>query len=80
MEAYLSGGPAHGRVIPHPNMHLWRVAVPRPLTLKDCLQESIDASVLPDIPIADYQFTGQAVVTMSGKIRFMLYRFTGMEL
>jgi hypothetical protein len=81
MKAYLMGGPANGRVILHPHDYLVRIPIPRSidsLTITDCLQESIN-DTLPMIPVATYQFTGQATVNLYGDIQHMLYRYTGMD-
>ena len=83
MKAYLRGGPANGRVIDHPYLHLYRYPISKPLdslTIQDVLQESFDPSIAElNYNVADYQFTGQATVNMSGEIGYMLYEFTGME-
>jgi hypothetical protein len=83
MKAYLSGGPANGRVIEHPYLHLYRHPLPKPfdsLTIQDTLQESFDPSIAElNYRVADYQFTGQATVNMNGEIGYMIYKFTGME-
>lgn len=83
MKAYLRGGPASGRVISHPYLHIYRHPVPKPidaLTIQDCLQESFDPSVAkPNFDIADYRFTGQATVNMNGEVGYMIYQFEGME-
>lgn len=80
MNAYLMGGPANGRVIHHPGSYLFLLPIPKPidsLTITDCLNESIN-DILPLIPVATYQFTGQATVNLGGDVRYMLYRFIGM--
>ena len=83
MKAYLMGGPANGRVIPHPRLHLYRHLVPKPidlLTIQDCLQESIDLSMAkPNFDVAKYRFTGHATVNMNGEVGYMIYEFDGME-
>jgi hypothetical protein len=81
MKAYLDGGPADGRVIPHPNTYLYLVHIPKSIdstTIADCLQESINDR-LPIIPTATYQFTGQATISLNGTVHYMIYKFTGME-
>jgi len=81
MKAYLSGGPANGRVIQHPHDYLVRIPVPRSIdsmSVTECLQESIN-DTLPMIPVANYQFTGQATVNLNGDIHYMLYRYTGTD-
>ena len=81
MKAYLSGGPASGRVIQHPHNYIVRLPIPRSidsLTIADCLNESIN-DTLPMIPVANYQFTGQATVNLNGDILYMIYRYTGMD-
>ena len=84
MKAYLRGGPANGRVISHPYLHLYRCPVPKPidlLTAQDCLQESIDPSMAkPNFDVAKYRFTGHATVNLSGEVGFVIYEFDGMEL
>jgi hypothetical protein len=75
------GGPADGRVIQHPKLYLLLIPIPRPMdsvSMADCLNESLNDR-LPVIPVATYQFTGQATVNMNGEVRYMLYRFIGME-
>ena len=83
MKAYLMGGPANGRVIPHPRLHLYRHLVPKPidsLTIQDCLQESLDLSVAnPNFDVADYRFTGRAIVNLNDDIDYVIYQFDGME-
>jgi hypothetical protein len=75
MKAYLEGGPANGRVIPHPNMYLYIVPVSKPVTVIS-VPDPLESLV---IPTATYQFTGQATVNLDGKIRYMLYRFIGQD-
>ena len=80
MKAYLRGGPANGRVISHPYLHIYRHPVPKPidsLTIQDVLQGSFDP--MPNFDIADYRFTGQATVNMNGEVGYMIYEFDGME-
>lgn len=83
MKAYLSGGPANGRVISHPYLHIYRYPVPKPisaLTVGDCLQEPFDPTLAtPNVTIADYRFTGHATVNMNGEVGYMIYEFEGME-
>ena len=81
MKAYLMGGPANGRVIHHPGTYLFLLPVPKPLdsmTITDCLNVSIN-DTLPLIPVATYQFTGQAKVNLNGDVQYMLYRFIGTD-
>jgi hypothetical protein len=78
MQAYLMGGPANGRVIPHPEMYLYVIHLPQPSSVWS-LMEDCDPSLPPVIPIATYQFTGQATVNMKGEVGYMLYRFTGTD-
>jgi hypothetical protein len=75
MKAYLEGGPANGRVISHPNMYLYIVPTPKPVTsvtVPDPLESLI-------IPTATYQFTGMASVNLNGEVKYMIYRYLGME-
>ena len=81
MMAYLAGGPANGRVIHHPHLHLFRVPIPKPLDLMsmlDCLNEAIN-DTLPVVPVANYEFTGTAKVNMNGDIQYMIYQYIGMD-
>jgi hypothetical protein len=78
MQAYLMGGPANGRVIPHPEMYLYVIPLPQPSSVRS-LTEDYDPSLMPVIPTATYQFTGQATVNLNGEVDYMLYRFTGTD-
>lgn len=82
MMACLVGGPADGRVIPHPRLLLFRVPIQKPfdeLSIQDSLQEAVNPEALLNYAIADYQFAGHATVNMNGDIGYIIYRYIGME-
>ena len=83
MDAYLSGGPADGKIISHPRLHLYRHPVPIPLdslTINDALQGAFNPAIAkPSFNIADYEFTGYAAVGLDGNVRFVIYKYKEME-
>jgi hypothetical protein len=82
MNAMLHGGPANGRVIKHPNMWTVRIPVQKPisvLAMADCVNDALNPEAMINYDIAQYQFSGQASVTMDGEVIFMFYRYVGME-
>ena len=82
MRAYLQGGPANGRVIDSmpEGQTIWREAIPRELTITDCLQQYHDISKAePNYDVADYRFSGMATVDVRGRVGCVIYQFDGME-
>ena len=80
MKALLRGGPANGRVISHPYLHIYRVPVPKPFELTtplDAVQAAMNAE--PNYDVADYEFTGHASVNLNGEVNVIIYEFAGME-
>lgn len=83
MKAYLKSGPAHGQVVPHPRVSLYRHIIPKPLdmlTVHDLYQQSFDPTVAkPNYVVAHYKFSGMAFTSLDGDVQYMLYEFDGME-
>lgn len=83
LTAMLVGGPRDKTTIPHPGIWIYRVPIPKPLdsiSIQDAMQGLADyCRAEPNYEVADYQFTGQAVVDLSGNIKYMVYSYTGME-
>ena len=80
MDAYLRGGPANGRTIPHPKMLIYRHPIPKPIELvtpQEALNAAMNAE--PNMDVADYEFTGFARITLYGEMQYVIYDFKGME-
>jgi hypothetical protein len=83
LTAMLIGGPKDKTTVPHPGIWIFRVPVPKPIEAispQDAMQGLADyCRAEPNYEVADYQFNGQAVVDLTGKIKYMIYNYIGME-
>jgi len=82
MQIYLKDGPNNGQVRPFvPHMREYRIPVPRELTIKDCLQQSLDVAVTasPPYDVAVYVNTYKATVDAAGRVGCVIFNFDRMD-